>query len=548
MCALSGKNLSAMLNNLSIKYKVMIAPLLALLGFGIFLAFVISVSRGNIQRIDAVRDSAAPFVNLTTRNLDLLDRMQSAYNDAVTTGEGEMLEAANRTHDTIGSNLDLVAELSPAFAAQMTQLHRELDKYHEESTQLSREMSGGNADMKALSARAKTKQQNFEALQKQFVALKATAENQFNQIINGANEAAQRSIYVGAALGVLMVVVLLASSLTISWSLTRNIANVSNSLREIAQGEGDLTQRLIKHGDDEIGELVHWFNLFVEKLHRAVASVVAVTDPLARAGDKLNYVAELSQHNSSEQQSSTGALLSAMSELILSVGNIAENCAATASATSDADTEAKRGTAKVSETVQSINRLAEEVTEAADVIGRLQKDADNVGVILDVIKNIAEQTNLLALNAAIEAARAGEQGRGFAVVADEVRTLASRTQQSTQEIQVVIHNLREASKSAVAVMTQSQQRARESVDQAAEAGITLNAISDRVTAISDMSHQIAAATEEQDQTTQQIQHSIGTMNDAAGAVAASTREVSQLSDELRTFVGQLRAVSSQFRV
>jgi len=537
-----------MLNNLSIKFKVMIAPLIALLGFGIFLAFVISVSRGNIQRIDTVRDSAAPLVNLTTRNLDLLDRMQSAYNDAVTTGEGEMLVSANHTHDTIASNLDLVGGLAPTLAEQMAQLHRDLDKYHDESTQLSREMSASNADMKALSARAKTKQQNFEALQKQFVSLKTTAETQFNQIINGANEAAQRSIYVGAALGVLMVIVLLASSLTVSWSLTRNIASVSNSLREIAQGEGDLTQRLTKHGNDEIGELVHWFNLFVEKLHRAVASVVAVTDPLARAGDKLNYVAELSQHNSGEQQSSTSALMSAMSELILSVGNIAENCAATASATSDADTEAKRGTAKVSETVQSINRLAEEVTEAADVIGRLQKDADNVGVILDVIKNIAEQTNLLALNAAIEAARAGEQGRGFAVVADEVRTLASRTQQSTQEIQVVIHNLREASKSAVAVMTQSQQRARESVDQAAEAGITLNAISDRVTAISDMSHQIAAATEEQDQTTQQIQHSIGTMNDAAGAVAASTREVSQLSDELRTFVGQLRAVSSQFRV
>lgn len=526
----------------------MIAPLLALIGFGVFLAFVVTISRSNIERIDTVRDSAAPLAKLATRNLDLLDRMQSAFNDAVTTGEVDMLETATHTRDSISANLQSIGSLDPTLSDDIAALNQLLAQYHDESSALSGEMIRGDGDMQALKQRASAKQDHYDVLQKKFVVVQEHADTRFNNILDGANAAARRSIYVGSGLGALLIIVLLATSLTIALALRRQIVDVSNSLREIANGDGDLTQRLTQHGSDEIADLVRWFNLFVEKLHRAVAGVIAVTDPLAQAGDKLNQVANRSQRSSSEQQVSTSALMQAMSELILSVSNIAENCAATASASGDADTEAKRGTDKVAETVASITSLADEVTEAAGVIGRLQKDADNVGVILDVIKSIAEQTNLLALNAAIEAARAGEQGRGFAVVADEVRTLASRTQQSTQEIQQVIQNLREASKSAVTVMTQSQERARVSVNQATEAGLTLTAISDRVAAISDMSHQIAAATEQQDQTTQAIQYSIGSMNEAAGAVSASTREVSQLSDELRNFVGQLRGFSAQFRV
>jgi methyl-accepting chemotaxis protein len=237
-----------------------------------------------------------------------------------------------------------------------------------------------------------------------------------------------------------------------------------------------------------------------------------------------------------------------MDELILSVSNIAESAATAASATAEADDDARSGTQKVAATVSSINNLAGEITEAAGVISKLQKDAENVGVILDVIKGIAEQTNLLALNAAIEAARAGEQGRGFAVVADEVRTLASRTQESTQEIQQVIEQLQQASQSAVAVMTQSQEGARNSVEQVEDTGATLGAISTRVASIADMNNQIAAATEEQDATTKLIQSSVSSLSDAADRVVNSTDEVNVLGDQLRNFAQQLSHVAGQFKV
>lgn len=537
-----------MLHNLSIKYKLAISPLISLAGFGIFLAFVVNVSLGNIHRIDSIRDSAAPLVNLTSSNLDLLNQLENFFSDAVTTGETDLLASAEKTQNTILANFNSISRTTPDDASTYTGLNRQLHEYFDESSQLTRDMIAGSKPIAEISSRAKLKQQHFDALKDQLSAQKNMADQRFSAVIESSNDSAKRSIYVGTALGALMAVTLLVISISVSVSLTSSVKSVSDSLREIAEGEGDLTQRVREQGNDEIGELAHWFNLFIEKLHGAVSGVIAVTDPLARAGRQLNEVAEVSARNSGEQQSSTNALMSAMSELILSVGNIAENAAATATATRETDHEAKRGTAKVSEAVSSINNLADEITQAAAVISRLQKDADNVGVILDVIKNIAEQTNLLALNAAIEAARAGEQGRGFAVVADEVRTLASRTQQSTQEIQQVIQNLREAAKDAVNVMTQSQERARVSVDQAEEAGSMLTAISSRVASIDDMSHQIATATEEQDHVTKSIQHNISAMSESANAVANSTREVNQLSEQLRDFVSKLRNVSSQFRV
>ena len=537
-----------MLANLSFKYKLMIVPVISLLSFGIFLAFVISVSNSNIQRINNVRNSSVPLMDLTGRNLDLIDRMQAAFNDAVTTGEVDMLHTAADTQNLLQSNLAGIAELAPDLDGKLKATRKLLDNYAKESDSISRAMIAGDASLQTLNQRAKKKQAVYDDLNADLHALRDEANRRFVDITHGANEASRRSIHVGIALGTLMVILLLSISLIIALAMRRQVANVADSMRAIAEGEGDLTQRLRQEGTDEVGELVRWFNLFVEKLHHAVSDVVAVTDPLAHAGTTLHNVANRSQSNSSAQQESTRALMDAMGELLLSVSNIAESCAATAAATTDADGEAKRGTQKVADTVASINNLANEVTEAAGVITRLQKDADDVGGILDVIKNIAEQTNLLALNAAIEAARAGEQGRGFAVVADEVRTLASRTQQSTLEIQKVIGNLREASKSAVAVMNKSQERARDSVEQATQAGDTLNAISHRVALISDMSHQIAAATEQQDQTTRAIQGSIASMNDAAGNVATSTHEVHRLSEELRGFVAELRAVASQFRV
>jgi methyl-accepting chemotaxis protein len=217
-------------------------------------------------------------------------------------------------------------------------------------------------------------------------------------------------------------------------------------------------------------------------------------------------------------------------------------------ATNKADDEAVQGRGVVESTMKSIEGLSAEINSAASVIGELEKESENIGSVLDVIKGIAEQTNLLALNAAIEAARAGEQGRGFAVVADEVRNLASKTQQSTQEIETMIDRLQSGTGSAVQVMMDSQSRAEDSVNQAANAGISLEAITNAVSQIKDMNTHIAVAAEEQSSVAEEINRNIVNINDISIRTADGAGQTSVASAELARLAANLQSLVGQFKV
>ncbi|HHJ17907.1 MAG TPA: methyl-accepting chemotaxis protein [Gammaproteobacteria bacterium] len=331
-------------------------------------------------------------------------------------------------------------------------------------------------------------------------------------------------------------------------SIVGPLQRAAERMNDIASGEGDLTQRLAARGNDEVTAIANGFNQFASRIQEMVQQVGGSTDALAGAADDLEEVTSTTRDGVQRQRSEIDQVATAMTEMAATVQEVARNAATAAEAARDANEEAGSGKHVVEETIQAINALASEVQSASDVINQLAADSEAIGGVLDVIRGIAEQTNLLALNAAIEAARAGEQGRGFAVVADEVRTLAQRTQTSTQEIQSMIEKVQSGARNAVSVMESGREQAEGSVSKAGEAGSSLETINSAVSAINDMNMQIASAAEEQSAVAEEINRNIVNIGSVADETAEGSNRIASANEDLVRLGGQLQSIVSMFKV
>ncbi len=329
--------------------------------------------------------------------------------------------------------------------------------------------------------------------------------------------------------------------------IQHRLNKLNSAMDEIAHGDGDLTAQLVEDGNDEITHLSRSFNRFTSHIREMVGQMAQTSEALNNTSESLTRLTIDNSNRLERQAHETNQAATAINEMVVTVTDVAKNATEAAASAQTANKVADDGHNVVNATRSDIDALAGNINQAMEAIRRLDEESENINGMVNVIRSIAEQTNLLALNAAIEAARAGEQGRGFAVVADEVRSLASRTQEATEEIQKVIEELQTGTAASVQVMTKSCEHAGQTVIQAESANEALNAIASAVSQIMAMNDQIASASEEQSAVANEIEKNIMAINDMSEESAQASEQTAENSERLTQLSHELKGLVSRFK-
>jgi|TARA_R110002051_G_scaffold101797_2_gene172757 methyl-accepting chemotaxis protein len=536
------------LKKMPIATKIFLIPGIAALSFIIYLLITVYVALNNGDTLEKVEKVQFPALQLSASTLVDMQKVRDTLSSAVTTGDQDTLSAASELASDAKAGLDEIKAISPEFGPAISKISQGFDDYFEVAFGVSQSMVDGTADFSRLGQLSSQMNGSYDAVIASMSNFRDEQQAAFVESFERTNAANTSLISTGVVMTIVVTLLLFATAVPIVRGIKQSIDDVVRSLKDIAQENGDLTVRIATKSEDEIGELVYWFNQFMDKLQGVVKDVVEASLPLSNLAQNLRGLTEETQRTIDIQQQSAQNAKLAVDTMSGSVDGVAHSAAQAAADANEATSAAGEGRQIVQQTVSSIQQLAENVRETADVIGRLESDSNKVGSVLDVIKGIAEQTNLLALNAAIEAARAGEQGRGFAVVADEVRTLASRTQQSTEEIQSTIEQLQSAAHSAVEVMSRGTEQATNSVETANKAGVSLETITSTIGRINQMNEQIAHNTEDQRTVAVDIVRHVEEIHQRTEQTSSRSGELGVMCNELADLAQHLESIAKQFRV
>lgn len=503
----------------------------------------ISIAKVNLPEIQLLIQADRDLYQSLTAERALL-QVESSQHAALFT---EQADNAKQAHDRVYQSLDISTSSTPAEREEFTRRYNAWKEAAADvinTARLSDDVSRASATEKSYGPASKAFQHLRDYID-ELQEKRLVEVDEYTKKIDHDLDASAKQLFAIVAIATL---VSLLAAFFLPLLVANQVRGISDRIQNIAEGDGDLTIRVPVTTNDELGELSAHVNVFMEKLQRIIASVLQNTNEVSKAAESLLSVSSNSQKAADDQCHAITMVVTAVNELTMAIQEVARNTSSTAQNTKDATEITELGQERIRIAVEHVKGLAARIHETAEFMSKLEGEAKNVTSVIDVIRGVAEQTNLLALNAAIEAARAGEQGRGFAVVADEVRTLASRTQQSTGDIQGMLSQLQSGVQHAVTAMGNSEILTNDAVTSASDAGNSLAGINSAVREIADMTTQIATAAEEQSSVTSEIDRNLVQINSLAMNTAEGASKTAQESQRLNQLSIQLRQLVGQFKV
>ncbi|MDA0427023.1 methyl-accepting chemotaxis protein [Stutzerimonas frequens] len=540
-----------MLKNLSLTAKLSLVPAVALLGLVLYVVYTSLQLSATDSRLVLLETRSYPTLEKADAVIFQFSRVPALLNNAVAAGEPGILDEARDVLQQIDSQQQALASL----LSEQRQQHQALSDwrkavrdYADNALAASSKLIDGSASFDDLRPGLDRMASDLAQAQKLASDFRAQAYADFQQTLVQTREANAATTRLGIILSLVLVVLVSLGAWLVIRSVMVNIRGVIASLQSIARGDGDLTQRVNVESNDEIGAMIELFNSFLDKLQRTIRQIIDAAAPLGQVSKDLYQLTQGSEENAKSQQHHTDSI---SRDILTMTGSIQEVAQRSQQASDEANSAARQAaTARehVGSLSTGINDLGDSVMGAVKAMEQLEEETQEVGSVLTVIRSIAEQTNLLALNAAIEAARAGEQGRGFAVVADEVRNLAQKTAASTAEIQQIIQRLQNSANTVLNVMTSNGEKSRASIERSIEATQLLEAIARTVNQIDELNAGIAQFTQEQIGLSSSIRQETQVLQQDAQATANGAEATARLGEQLVSTGDHLRAATSQFRV
>ncbi len=540
-----------MLKNFSLTAKLSLVPAVALFGLVLYVLYTSLQLSATDSRLERLETRSYPTLEKTDAVIFQFSRVPALLNNAVAAGEPGVLDEARQVLQQIDTQQQSLATLLADQRAQQQALEEwrtAVRGYAGNALAASGKLIDGSASFDDLRPSLDRMASELAQAQQLGSTFRAQAYGDFQQTLAQTRETNAATTRLGIVISLVLVVLVGLGAWLVIRSVMANVRGVIASLQSIARGDGDLSQRVNVESNDEIGAMIELFNGFLDKLQGTIRQIIEAANPLGQVSKELYQLTQGAEENAKSQQHHTDSITR---DILTMTGSIQEVAQRSRQA-SDQANAAARQTASAREHVSSlstgISDLGDSVMGAVKAMEQLEEETQEVGSVLTVIRSIAEQTNLLALNAAIEAARAGEQGRGFAVVADEVRNLAQKTAASTAEIQQIIQRLQNSANTVLNVMTSNGEKSRASIQRSVEATELLQTIARTVNQIDELNAGIAQFTQEQIGLSSSIQQETQVLQQDTQATANGAEATARLGEQLVTTGDHLRAATNQFRV